>query len=83
MSDVIIEQGRVQRKPSRAESKADITNRTARTILGAEAQKREAKTARLREARLAQEAEEQPATPAPLKPQHRKASVLRRISLST
>lgn len=81
MSDVIIEEGRVQRKPSRAESKADITNRTARTILGAEALKREAKTARLREARLAQEAE-QPATPAPVKQPYRKAAMVRRISLS-
>jgi hypothetical protein len=69
-------------KQSKAESKADTTNRTARGIIGAEAQKREAKTARLRQARLEKEAVE-PVAPAPLKPQHRKAQALRRISLST
>jgi hypothetical protein len=37
---------------SKAETKADITDRTARTIIGAEAERREVKTARLRQARL-------------------------------
>ncbi len=43
-------------KPSRTETKADLTNQAARAIIGAEAERREAKTARLRQARLEQEA---------------------------
>jgi hypothetical protein len=44
-------------KPSRTETKADVTTEAARSIIGAEAARREAKTARLREARLEAEAE--------------------------
>ena len=43
-------------KPSRAETKADVTDHAARSIISAEAERREAKTARLRQARLEQEA---------------------------
>jgi len=43
-------------KPSKAETKADTTDRIARGIIGAEAEKREIKTARLRRARLEREA---------------------------
>ena len=39
-------------KPSKAETKAEITNDAARAIIGAEAERRETKTARLRQARL-------------------------------
>lgn len=47
---------------SKAESRADITDRTARAIIDAEAEGREAKTMRLRQARLKAEAgEEKPA----------------------
>ena len=41
--------------PSRAETKADITDRTARAILDDEAAKRREKTAKLRAARLEME----------------------------
>lgn len=51
-------------KPSKAETKADITDHTARAIIGDEAARREAKTARLRQARLENEAKSStPATP--------------------
>ena len=44
-----------QPRPSKLETKADITTKVARQILDAESAKREAKTERLRLARLAQE----------------------------
>ena len=56
MSGTITEHNLFKPRPSKAESKADITNHTARAIIGAEAERREAKTARLREARLEKEA---------------------------
>lgn len=43
-------------KPNKQESKAQITDAAARAIIDSEAARREAKTARLREARLAMEA---------------------------
>ena len=58
--------------PSKAEAKSDVTTRTAKAMIEAETASREAKTARLRKARLAMEAE-QPAPP-PSKPRARKAS---------
>ena len=48
--------------PSRTEAKTDMTSRVARQILDLEATAREAKTKRLRAARLAQEADA-PAVP--------------------
>ncbi len=48
--------------PSRTEAKTDTTSRVARQILDLEASTRDAKTKRLRAARLAQEAEA-PAVP--------------------
>lgn len=56
MSGTITEQNLFKPKPSKAETRADITNRVARGILGAETERREAKTARLRQARLDAEA---------------------------
>jgi len=56
----------VGRKPSKQEAKADATTRAAREILDSEVSRREAKTERLRLARLAKEAEAAPA-PAPKK----------------
>lgn len=50
---------------SKAESKHDTTDNAARSIIDAETARREAKTARLREARLAQEATAQPEPVAP------------------
>lgn len=47
-------------KPNRNESKAQITDAAARAITDTEAAKREAKTAKLRAARLALEAEAGP-----------------------
>ncbi|MGO4562659.1 hypothetical protein [Rhizobiales bacterium 3FA27D7] len=68
-------------KPSKAETKADITNYTARAIVGAEAELREAKTARLRQARLENEA--QLATvPLPAKARRAKAAPPRRAHSS-
>lgn len=56
MSDIITEHNLFKPRPSKAETKADITDRAARTIVGDEAARREAKTARLRQARLENEA---------------------------
>jgi hypothetical protein len=61
-------------RPVRSKStKADITDHTARTILEAEAERRDAKTARLRAARLAKEAVLIPA-PSPVKRRRSKAA---------
>jgi hypothetical protein len=58
---------------SKSETKADVTNNAAKTIIDAEAAKRDAKTARLREARMAQEAAEaENAVPVPAKAKPRK-----------
>ncbi len=63
--DSTIAAGNVIRpKPSRAETKADITDHAARAIITAEAESREAKTAKLRQARLERQAA-QPAAAAP------------------
>ena len=48
-------------RPNRQESKADATTTMARSILQAETKARDAKTARLRALRLAQEAVAEPA----------------------
>ena len=49
--------------PQRSENKADVTTRAARSILIAETAIREAKTERLRKARLAHETTEPPVAP--------------------
>lgn len=51
-----------QPKPSKQEAKADVTTRVAREIIDSEASAREAKTERLRAARLAQETAADPAS---------------------
>lgn len=51
-----------QSKSSKQEAKADATTRLVRAIIDNEASVREAKTERLRAARLAQEAVAKPAT---------------------
>lgn len=55
MSDVT-QQNLFRPARSKAESKADTTNNAARAIIDDEAARREAKTAKLRQARLEQEA---------------------------
>ena len=50
-------------RPSRQESRADSTTSAARSILEAEVKARDAKTARLRALRLAQEAVAEPVEP--------------------
>lgn len=52
MSDILTEHNLFKPKPSKAETRADITSQVARAIISAEAERREAKTARLRQARL-------------------------------
>jgi hypothetical protein len=74
MNQMITEQILTKPKASKAESKAEITDSAARAIIGDEVARREAKTAKLRQARLdleAKQAEEEAAaaaktkTPAP------------------
>lgn len=50
-------------KPNKQESKAQTTDNAARAIIDSEASRREAKTARLREARLKMEAEQPAVAP--------------------
>jgi hypothetical protein len=63
MSDLGTELNLFKPKPSRMETRADVTNHAARAIIGAEAEQREAKTARLRQARLEAEAKLAAAAP--------------------
>lgn len=55
MSDTITEAARFRPSRSKSESKADTTTAVARAILDDEVSRREAKTAKLRAARLAVE----------------------------
>ena len=56
MDRAIAEHSLFRPKPSKPETKDDITDHAARAIIGNEAALREAKTARLRQARLENEA---------------------------
>lgn len=69
-------------KQSKAETKADITDRTARALFNDEAARREAKTARLRQARLDSEAK-LAAVEKPAKPAARKKAPARRAKSSS
>ncbi|MGN6307175.1 MAG: hypothetical protein ACTHNH_20350 [Mesorhizobium sp.] len=60
-----------QPKPSKQEAKADATTQLARKIMDGETAAREAKTERLRQARLAKQKSE-PAAPAKPKARQRK-----------
>lgn len=64
-TDIVTEAALFKPKPSKSESKADTTTSVARAILDEEVAKREAKTAKLRAARLAME--EKQAEEAPVK----------------
>lgn len=68
MSAVVTKDNLFRPNRSQAEKKADVTNRTARAMIEAEVESREAKTARLRKARLAMEAAR---PPTPVKPKTR------------
>ena len=80
MSSIITEHNLFKPKPSKAETKADVTTHVARAIIGAEAERREAKTARLRQARLEDEATRATVS-SPAKP--RRAVALRRAGSPT
>lgn len=64
MADVITEQVAFKPKLSKSESKYDTTTSAARAIIDAESKRRLEKTARLREARMAVEAQTVAAVPA-------------------
>ncbi len=72
MDDVFIN-AVFQPKPSKQESKADVTTKTARAIIDHELSAREAKTERLRAARLAQEEAAASKAPAVKKPRKKKS----------
>lgn len=55
-------------KPSKQEAKADVTARIARQIMDAETSRRDTKTERLRQARLAKEASQPTIVPTKSKP---------------
>lgn len=61
-------------KPSKGETKADVTSGVARAIVGAETELRAIKTARLMQARKEAEAM-RPVCPAPSKPRRAKSTV--------
>lgn len=61
-----------QPKPSKQEAKADITTRLVRAMIDTEASAREAKTERLRAARLAQEATAEPVAKTPKRAQRKR-----------
>ncbi|MFC6487964.1 hypothetical protein [Nitratireductor sp. GCM10026969] len=65
MTDTITRNNLFRPVPSKAQSKADLTDSTARALIKAEADSRQAKSQRLRQARLEMEAR-QP-KPAPTK----------------
>jgi len=56
MSHVVTQDNLFKPRLSRTEAKADLTTHAARVILDAEAEQRDAKTAKLRQARLQMEA---------------------------
>lgn len=76
MSRTITEHNLLRPARSKAETKAEVTDHTARAIIGDEAQRREAKTARLRQARLENEAKPA-AAPSSAKPGRTKAATSR------
>lgn len=55
MTSTITQSNLFKPRPSKAETKADITDHAARAITDAEIERREAKTAKLRQARLEKE----------------------------
>jgi hypothetical protein len=72
MDDVFIN-AVFQPKPSKQETKADLTTKAARAIIDHEASARDAKTERLRAARLAREEAASTQAPAEKKPRKKKS----------
>ena len=81
MSRSITEHALFKPRASKAETKAGITDHGARAIIGDEAARREAKTAKLRQARLENEAK-QVTVPAPAKLRLKKAASARQERFS-
>ncbi|MDW6026680.1 hypothetical protein SAZ10_33505 [Mesorhizobium sp. BAC0120] len=81
MSRSIAEHALFKLRPSKAEAKAGVTDHAARTIIDDEAARREAKTARLRRARLENEAK-LAAAAAPARFRPIKATSTRRVKSS-
>ena len=77
MNDIINRHNLFRAPKSKAATKADLTDRTARAIVDAEVDRREAKTARLRQARLEMEAKASEETP-PAKPPRARLATPRR-----
>lgn len=70
MSETATKESIFKPTKSKAETKSEITDRTARAVIDAEANARDAKTERLKAQRLAMEAKraaEEAANPAPVK----------------
>ncbi|KFB08158.1 hypothetical protein [Nitratireductor basaltis] len=70
MSEIATKETVFRQPMSKAETKSEITDRTARAIMDAEVNARDAKTERLKAQRLAMEAKraaEEAANPAPVK----------------
>lgn len=77
MTSIVTKETLFRPSRSKAETKAETTNYTARAIIDAEAVQREAKTARLRQARLESEASK-PAADVTVKTRRSKTSGVRR-----
>lgn len=82
MNDVINRHNLFRAPQSKADTKADLTAQTARAIVDAEVDRREAKTARLRQARLEMEAKASDET-SPAKQSRAKAATSRRARSSS
>ena len=76
MNTTINEHNLFRPAKSRSETKADVTNNTARAIIETEAARRAAKTERLRQERLTREAE-LASVPTPAKPVRKKRTATR------
>ena len=81
MNDIINRHNLFRPATSKADTKAGLTEQTARAIIQAEVESREAKTARLRQARLEMEAKTS-TEPAPARPSSAKAPAPRRARSS-
>jgi len=81
MNDIINRDNLFRAPQSRADTKADLTDQTARAIVEAEVESRKAKTARLRQARLEMEVKSSE-EPSPAKPVRAKAPIPRRARSS-
>ncbi len=69
-------------KASKSEAKADVTTRAAQAIIDDEAAKRDAKTARLRQARIDAEAKADSTEAPAAKPRAAKTTAIRRAKSS-